>query len=235
MDLAGNAKEEFIARELLCWFTENRRSFPWRKIFDHPDPYIILFTEIMLQRTRADQIIPVYDEFVEKFPTFKKIEGSSPRQVVKLFSKLGLYSRARRIPKLIRAINTQHHGVIPHDLEALRGLPGVGDYVAKAVMCYAFGENVAAVDTNVVRIISRIFGLPDDPDRGRRNRKIAALATSLIPSGKSKQFNQCLLDFGAAVCKRVPLCGACPLARCCDYYSARKTNPDGSLRLFKIN
>src|SRR5438876_6634907 len=127
-----------VKRELLRWFDRNRRTFPWRVTFETPDPYLILFTEIMLQRTRADQVVPIYSEFVKRYPTFGQLSKASERDVETLFARLGLKWRAKNVVKLIRVLKQKFDGKVPRDMTELKKLPAVGDYVASAVMCYAF-------------------------------------------------------------------------------------------------
>ncbi len=219
MQSAEQDKRQAVVRGLLRWFSKNRREFPWRQTFDTPDPYVILFTEIMLQRTKAEQVVPIYREFLKKYPTFHKIRTASDAEILSLFSRLGLKWRARKVVELIHSLESQYDGVVPSDLGKLKELPGVGDYAARAVLCYAFAEKVAPIDANVVRLISRLFGFPGKPDTGRRNRKIAELTTSLIPKRLSQDFNLSLLDFAALVCKPKPLCHSCPLSEHCSYYA----------------
>ena len=200
------------------WFDRNRRTFPWRETFERPDPYLILFTEIMLQRTRADQVVPVYSEFVRRYPTFRHLSSAPERDVVSLFARLGLKWRARNVVKLIRVLREKFHGHVPRDIAELEKLPAVGDYVASAVMCYAFGERTAPVDSNIVRLVSRLFGLLVTGDSARRSRHVLETAASLIPRTRSVDFNLAMLDIAAAVCKPKPLCSICPLQMNCEYY-----------------
>jgi A/G-specific adenine glycosylase len=207
-----------VATKLLRWFEGNRRDFPWRRTFEDPDPYVILFTEIMLQRTRASQVVPFYSDFFRKYPTFKRLAKAERQEVVSRFEKLGLRWRARKVWNLITSLNRQYRGRIPSELEELKKLPGVGDYVARAVYCYAFGGRTAPLDSNVVRIVSRLFGIAVSSDSARRSKTISDLTVSLIPPRKEREFNLALLDFGALVCKPRPLCSICPLRDICEYY-----------------
>ncbi len=204
---------------LLNWFSKNARRFPWRETFEKPDSYLILFTEIMLQRTKAEQVVPVYLEFIQKYPTFDRLARAPSREVESLFSRLGLRWRAKQVTKLINVLKRRYNGRVPRDPLQLRELPGVGDYVCKAVLCYAFGRREGPVDTNVVRVITRLFGKPINPDRGRRNKTIVGLTQSLVPEGKdARQFNLALLDLGAMICTSTPRCEECPLRSYCEYY-----------------
>jgi A/G-specific adenine glycosylase len=172
----------------------------------------------MLQRTRAEQVVPVYSKFIEKYPTFTRLSQARSQEVISLFARLGLKWRAKRVVKLIRVLEWQYRGKVPHDLEELTELPGVGNYVAKAVLCYAFGRRVAPIDSNVVRVISRLYGLGGTADMARRDPKMAELTESLIPENRARDFNLSLLDFAALVCKPRPMCPKCPLKSYCTYY-----------------
>src|SRR5437773_5913452 len=202
-----------VSSALLRWFDKNKRNFPWRETFEKPDPYVILFTEIMLQRTRAAQVVPVYLEFVENYPTFEQLVKAPRQEVELLFSRLGLKWRTKQVTKLIQCLKREHEERIPDDPVKLRELPEVGDYVSKAVECYAFGKREGPVDTNVVRVNTRLFGKTMNADIARRNKTIAGITRSLVPSGSdARRFNLALLDLGAMICRPVPRCPECPLA-----------------------
>ncbi len=228
-DVLSTRTKAAIVGRLLAWFEKNRRSFPWRDTFERPDPYLILFTEIMLQRTKADQVVPVYSEFVRRYPTFHELRKAPRREVANLFARLGLTWRAKRVVELIQVLDKRFGGDVPRDLEELKKLPAVGDYVAKAVMCYAFGKATAPVDSNVVRVTSRLFGLPISGDSARRNPGFLELTLRLLPLTRAADFNLALLDLGANICKTRPLCSLCPLQLNCEYYS--KLKGDGAVGL----
>ncbi len=206
-----------IVDRLLQWFAKNKRSFPWRETFGNPDPYLILFTEIMLQRTRADQVSPIYLEFAGRYPTFQKLANATDNQIISIFSRLGLEWRARNVVALIKVLKNKYQGKVPTELKELRELPGVGDYVSKAVMCYAFGKRFVPLDVNVVRVISRIHGIHVKADLARRDKKINEIAMSLLSRRDPREFNLALLDFAALVCKPKPLCHSCPMNDSCEY------------------
>jgi A/G-specific adenine glycosylase len=213
-----NAKSG-ISSTLLSWFDKNGRTFPWRETFEAPDPYIILFTEIMLQRTRAEQVIPIYLEFVRKYPTFEDLSRASEDEIISLFGRLGLRWRAKNVVTLIRQIRDEFHGSIPREIEDLRSLSSVGEYVAAAVACYAFGHKTVAVDSNVVRVISRLLDLDVTLDSGRRSATFLRRVADLMPENRVQDFNLALLDVSAMICKPKPLCDICPLASYCAFYS----------------
>ena len=219
MDKFNRKGKKGFSSALLSWFDKNGRSFPWRDTFEKPDPYVILFTEIMLQRTRAEQVIPVYLEFVRRYPTFRDLSLASDNEIVALFARLGLKWRANNVLRLIRQIEEQHRGNIPREIDDLRKLPAIGEYVATAVACYAFGYKTVAVDSNVVRVVSRLFGIVVTLDSGRRNAGVIDVATSLVPENRIRDFNLALLDISAVICKPKPLCNLCPLTKYCVFYS----------------
>ena len=178
----------------------------------------------MLQRTKAEQVIPVYLEFIQKYPTFNHLAKASRHEVESLFSRLGLRWRAKQVTKLIRVLKRRYNGQVPQDPMQLRALPGVGDYVCKAVLCYAFGRREGPVDTNVVRVISRLFGKQIHADLARRNKTIVGLTQSLVPEGRNaRRFNLALLDLGAMICRPNPRCDECPLRSYCEYYQHNRS------------
>ena len=176
----------------------------------------------MLQRTRADQVVPVYEKFVKKYSSFELIAKATKTEITTLFSSLGLTWRARNAFKLVKALE-KTKGEVPNDLDTLKQLPGVGDYVAKAVLCYAFGMPFVPVDTNVVRVFSRVFGIKTNSDSGRRSRRILDLAQRIVPAAEPQAFNIALLDFAAVVCKPVPICPSCPMNQDCRYFSKTRS------------
>jgi len=178
----------------------------------------------MLQRTKAEQVVPVYLEFVRRYPTFHELSLASKKDVVSLFARLGLKWRAKNVLRLIRQIAEKYHGSIPSQLDDLRKLPGVGEYVAAAVTCYAFGQRTVAIDSNVVRVVSRLFGIAVNSDSGRRHVGLMQAAASLVPQNRVSDFNLALLDISAKICKPKPLCKICPLVAYCAFYSMSKTS-----------
>jgi A/G-specific adenine glycosylase len=172
----------------------------------------------MLHRTNARQVVPSYLEFEKKYPTLRVLSKAPDREIYEFFSRLGLDWRARNVVHLIHDLNHRFKGVIPRTVSDLKLLPGVGEYIAKAVACYAFGDAVAPIDTNVVRVTSRLFGLPYSPDSGRRRKDVRLVADTLVSSGHPKELNLALLDFAAIVCRPKPKCNLCPLRTQCNFY-----------------
>jgi A/G-specific adenine glycosylase len=156
---------------------------------------------------------------VRKYPSFEDLSRASEDEIISLFGRLGLRWRAKNVVTLIRQIRDEFHGSIPREIEDLRSLSSVGDYVAAAVACYAFGHKTVAVDSNVVRVISRLFGLDITLDAGRRSTSLLGLVVDLMPENRVQDFNLALLDISAMICRPKPLCHICPLMRYCAFYS----------------
>jgi len=216
--VSGNKREVIISR-LLEWFEDHGRVYPWRQ---DTDPYRVLMAEIMLQRTKADQVLPVYRSFLKKFPNPESIVNAAPGEVERFFSMLGLRWRAERVRKLAEALVLKYRGHIPDTRKELLSLPGVGEYVADAVLCFAYGRNVAVVDANVCRVIRRIFGLKARGE-ARRDPRFRRVADWLLPRNRAKEFNWAMIDFAAMVCSpRKPKCDGCPLSDICMHASKNR-------------
>jgi A/G-specific adenine glycosylase len=197
---------------LLKWWPLNRREFPWRS---ETDPYRVLVAEILLRRTQAAQVVPVYIRFLREFPDLSSLAQGRPQQIRKLLRPLGLRWRAENVIKLRRVIAKKTGGGIPDSMELLGSLPGVGDYVAAAVRCFAKGEAVPVIDTNTARVVSRFFGIEGEGEL-RRNRAVRKLLSELAAGHHPREFNWALIDLAAQICRaRVPLCSRCPLNEHC--------------------
>ena len=180
---------------LLAWYAENRRDLPWRHTHD---PYAILVSEVMLQQTQVGRVVPRYLAWLERWPAVADLAAASPAEVITEWSGLGYNRRAVNLHRC--AVAVAELGGFPRDPAELRRLPGIGPYTAAAIACFAFGAQIAAPDTNAVRVLGRAFGDPD-------------LAP---PPGRAYDWNQALFDLGREVCiARTPRCGACPLASGC--------------------
>jgi A/G-specific adenine glycosylase len=211
-------REKRIGDLLANWYKSNAREYPWRK---HRTPYNILIAEIMLQRTKADQVVPVYLSFLTQFPDPRRLGLASKEEIMKYFCKLGLIHRARLLELLAKELLLRFDGKIPKKREELLSLPSIGEYVADAVLCFAFDEDIAVVDSNVCRIIGRIFDLKAEGEP-RRDPQFRKAANKLLPAGKSKEFNWAMIDLGALICTpQNPSCNICPISDLCDYYRAK--------------
>jgi A/G-specific adenine glycosylase len=197
-----------LRRTLLDWYDRHRRPLPWR---DNTDPYRVLVSEVMLQQTRAETVGPYFERWTTRFPTVEALAESDQEEVLGLWSGLGYYSRARNLHRTAMIVADQHDGRIPDTVEALRELPGVGEYTAGAVASIAFGRCEPAVDGNVRRVLSRLFDL-----EAPRPSELRELAAKLVPSDRPGDFNQALMELGARVCRpRSPDCQGCPLQALC--------------------
>jgi A/G-specific adenine glycosylase len=197
-------------RRLLRWFRDQGRRLPWRST---RNPYHIVVSEFMLQQTQVRRVTEYYPKFLRRFPTVEALAKARPSQVREAWEGLGYYRRAANLHRLARAVVSAHGGAIPDDPERLRELPGVGRYTAGAVATFAFEHREAAVDTNVARVLTRVF-----KPRPTNIRTIWSLATRLLPSRRQTawEFNQALMDLGALVCvARRPKCGECPVQPAC--------------------
>ncbi len=206
--------EEYpIAAPLLAWFARHGRSaLPWRT---DRAPYRIAVSEFMLQQTQVERVVPIFERFVTTWPGFGALAAASQAEVVRAWQGLGYNSRAVRLHKLARAVSERYGGELPSDEPALRALPGIGPYTARAIAAFAFDADVVAIDTNVRRIVHRTqLGL-EWPPRARE-AELDALAARLVPRGHGYAFNSALMDLGATLCSaRAPKCLLCPLARGC--------------------
>lgn len=202
-----------IQTGLLAWFESNRRDLPWRRT---RDPYRILVSEVMLQQTQVDRVIPYYERFLARFPDVAALADAPVSEVIRLWAGLGYNRRAVNLQRTAQAVVSVHGGTFPSDIERLRELPGVGPYTAGAIACFAFERDVAFVDTNMRRVIHRLTAGPELPEPALSEREILETAARLIPAGDGWRWNQALIEFGALQCTaRKPACVICPLQRQC--------------------
>ena len=202
-----------LARDLLSWYDREKRSLPWRKT---TDPYRIWVSEIMLQQTRVDTVIPYYHRFLEAFPSVGALAEAPLQEVLKVWENLGYYARARHLHTAAGMVVEKFSGRVPDTRESLKTLPGVGQYAMGAILSIAYGQAVPAVDGNVRRILSRLFALEDPVDQPRTERLLQQVASLLIPRRRSGDFNQALMDLGATICRaKTPDCPFCPLVSHC--------------------
>lgn len=217
-DLAG------FQQHLLTWYSQNGRCFPWRET---SDPYAILIAEKLLQQTQArESVISAYQELLATYPSPQLLAAANLAEVTAIVQPLGLAYRAAELIELAAGLVSLHDGAVPNDLSSLMVLTGVGDYSARAVLSFAFGYDVAVVDTNVARIFYRVFDIPGRmPSNPARKRRLIDLATALLPAGQARQFNLALLDLGALVCiPRSPDCEGCPVLKYCNYGKGNLTS-----------
>lgn len=207
-----------VIEKLLKWFEKNHREFPWQQCFKVADPYGILLAEVMFQRTQAKQVATVYSNILSRYPILEKLCEAPESEIKTLLKPLGLNHRIQKIVDLVKTLKIKYKNKIPCTYEELRKLPAVGEYVATAVMIYAYGEDAIALDANVMRILSRIFGIQYKLGY-KPTKELRDFSKQIVPKGKSKEFNLCLLDFGALICtQRKPMHASCPVKSYCIYY-----------------
>ncbi|MBP9675806.1 MAG: A/G-specific adenine glycosylase [Anaerolineaceae bacterium] len=212
-------KEEFSER-LLIWYQKNARSLPWR---GHTDPYAIWVSEIMLQQTRVDTVIPYYQRWMQRFPNIAALAEASEAEVLKAWEGLGYYARARAMHRAARIIQQEHGGALPRSYSQLRKLPGIGAYTAAAIASIAFAEDYAVVDGNVKRVLARVLPYIKPVNTPSAEKELQALAQMLLAPGKASSYNQAVMELGALVClPRNPLCEACPLTEICTAYKEKR-------------
>ncbi len=213
--MTGNMEREFSA-ELLRWFDLNRRDMPWRET---RDPYRIWLSEVMLQQTQVDTVIPYYKRFLERYPHLRNLAEASEDDVLKLWEGLGYYRRCHHFIQAVRDVCGAYGGTVPDDPEAFKNLPGVGDYTAAAVMSIAYGHVLPVVDGNVIRVMTRVFCISGDVGKQRTKKEIYGRMARLIPDDAPGDFNQAVMELGALVCTpKNPRCGGCPVADHCQAF-----------------
>ncbi len=199
-----------IAQELLSWYKVTSRPLPWR---ENRDPYRIWISEVMLQQTTVAAVIPYYEKFMERFPTLKNLADADLDDVLEMWAGLGYYSRARNLHAAAKNIASSK---FPKSYQELSELPGFGPYISRAVSSIAFDEPVAAIDGNLIRVLSRIYGLRAEFWKTAGRLQIQSVGDDLMKWGLSSELNQALMDLGADVCaKQNPRCNLCPLAKFC--------------------
>lgn len=216
----GNHSVDAIAfrKALTTWGKENFRAFPWRFT---SDPYRILMAEVMLHRTQALQVVPVYERFLKKYPDLQSLAGASEEELHEELYSLGLRWRVRLIHEMAVELVNRYKGKIPIDRESLLALPGISDYIASAFRCFAWKQTDALIDTNTVRIVARLFDVPIK-DSLRRNRRFMSLIAALVDLEEPKIYNYALLDLANKIClkSQLPVCRSCPVRSQCLYGSS---------------
>jgi A/G-specific adenine glycosylase len=203
----------WFRRRLLAWYRKNGRTLPWRET---SDPYRILVSEMMLQQTQVDRVLPKYHEWLDRYPTFAALADAAESDVVKTWYPLGYNIRPRRLQTIAREAVSHYGGELPDDENTLRSFKGIGAYTAGAVMSFAFGKRAAILDTNVARVLFRVFVGKGDPKSRAMEQRLWAISWAVLPHRQVFDFNQALMDFGATVCSaRNPKCHPCPMSSRC--------------------
>lgn len=203
---------------LLSWYDAHRRDLPWRR---DQDPYRIWVSEVMLQQTRVEAVIPYYERFIARFPDAASLAAASEDDVLSYWAGLGYYRRARLLHDGVREVVRSYGGAVPADPAALSRLPGIGPYTAGAILSIAYGQPVPAVDGNVMRVLSRLCRVRADVRLPASRRRFEKVAAALVPDDRAGDFNQALMELGALICiPGRPRCEACPVQSFCAAYAA---------------
>lgn len=220
-DYVDDSRIERVRAKLLAWWHANRRDLPWRHT---RDPYAILVSEVMLQQTQVDRVVPYFERWLAEFPTVEALAAAPTADVIRAWAGLGYNRRAVNLQRTAQAVVNDNGGLFPRDVETLRKLPGIGPYTAGAIACFAFGQDTAFADTNIRRVLHRIFAGADVPRPSLTDRQVAELAERVLPPGQGWDWNQGLIEFGALQCTaRKPFCLVCPLRDDCRAYPAIQT------------
>jgi A/G-specific adenine glycosylase len=214
-----------LRRKLLRWYDHHRRDLPWRR---SRDPYAIWISEVMLQQTQVQTVLPYYEKFLAAFPTAVALDRAPLEKVLRAWSGLGYYRRAENLKKAARQIMREHGGALPRDYLTLRKLAGVGDYTAGAILSIAFDQQFAAVDGNVRRVLSRLGSIDNE-------KRLKEFAAKLVPAHRPGDFNQALMELGATLCApKEPLCKQCPLSTECAARAAPRQHRSQNNRAIKF-
>jgi A/G-specific adenine glycosylase len=211
--LPAAGERQAFRRRLLAWYDRNGRDLPWRRA---ADPYQILVSEIMLQQTQVDRVLPKYREWLERFPSLEALAARPVEEAVEAWYPLGYNIRPRRLHSIAREAVARYDGVLPSDEQTLLSFKGIGPYTAGAIRSFAFGQRAAILDTNVARVMFRVFVGWGDPKRHELRKHLWDLSRAVLPRARVFDFNQALMDFGSLVCPaRTPRCPTCPMRRSC--------------------
>jgi A/G-specific adenine glycosylase len=211
--LPSPAQRRRFRTRLLGWYRRNGRELPWRVT---RDPYHILVSEVMLQQTQVDRVLPKYREWLERFPSLEALAAAPEDHVDRAWRPLGYNIRPRRLQAIAREAVANYGGQLPSDEETLLSFKGIGQYTAGAIRSFAFRERAAILDTTVARVLFRVFVAAGDPKQHAMKRRLWAMSEALVPRQHVFDFNQALMDLGALVCTaRKPKCPECPLSRMC--------------------
>jgi A/G-specific adenine glycosylase len=206
----------FPSEILIAWHLKSPRLLPWKV---DPNPYKVWISEVMLQQTRVDTVIPYFERWMSHFPDIATLAEANQQEVLKLWEGLGYYGRARNLHRTAKILVEESEGRLPSDPQSLCNLPGIGRYTAGAIASFAFGLDEPVVDGNVKRVMARFFNLEEPVDRSAGERRIWELVEEHLPTGRASEYNQALMDLGAMVCTpRKPNCENCPLVAECQAY-----------------
>ena len=222
LSMPGTEDRAAFRRRLLAWYGRNGRDLPWRRT---ADPYHILVSEIMLQQTQVDRVMPKYREWLARFPSLAALAARPVEDAVKTWYPLGYNIRPRRLHSIARESVARYGGALPSDEETLLSFKGIGQYTAGAIRSFAFGQRSAILDTNVARVLFRVFVGEGDPKSHAMRKHLWSVSRALLPHKRVFDFNQALMDFGAMTCTaRKPQCATCPMRRSCAFAAVSGTS-----------
>ena len=202
-----------ISDGILSWYASHKRDLPWRNT---KDPYFVWVSEVMLQQTQVDTVIPYYNRFLKQFPSIEALAKASLQEVLKAWENMGYYARARHLHAAAQEVVKRMGGKVPNTWDELIGLPGIGTYTASAILSFAFDKRLATVDGNAQRVLCRLYAIQAPIDQSTTQTKIHNLAAKIIPSNDPASFNHGIMELGATICKpRNPLCHTCPVGDLC--------------------
>jgi A/G-specific adenine glycosylase len=205
-----------FSNRILNWYAQQGRNLPWR---GSTDPYVVWVSEIMLQQTRVETVIPYFERWMRRFPTIADLADASEQDVLTLWEGLGYYGRVRNLHKTARVVMKEFGGELPREPAALRKLPGIGKYTVGAIASIAFGQNVPTLDANLRRVFARVFDVAQAADSRAGEEILWRLAEQQLPKGRAGDYNQALMDLGAMIClPKNPRCLLCPLRVLCRAY-----------------
>ncbi|WP_453991059.1 A/G-specific adenine glycosylase [Bacillus nitroreducens] len=213
MKMLEKFKIDEFQRDLIEWFEKEQRDLPWRK---DQDPYKIWVSEIMLQQTRVDTVIPYFNNFVSKFPTVKDLAEADEEKVLKAWEGLGYYSRVRNLHSAVKEVTEVYDGKVPNTVKEISSLKGIGPYTTGAILSIAYGIPEPAVDGNVMRVLSRILSVWDDIAKPKTRKLFEDIVREIISKENPSAFNQALMELGALICiPSNPACLLCPVQEHC--------------------
>jgi A/G-specific adenine glycosylase len=202
-----------FTRRILAWYAKHARVLPWREV---QNPYATWISEVMLQQTRVETVIPYFTKWMQRFPDVRSLAEASLREVLAIWEGLGYYGRARNLHRAAQELMQKYEGQLPNDAMQLRKLPGIGRYTAAAIASIAFDRNEPALDGNIRRVLARYFDVDEDVRTAHGEKKLWELAALHLPEGQAGVYNQALMDLGASLCTpKVPHCDSCPLEDSC--------------------
>lgn len=207
--------KEMFQEAILDWAKENLREYPWRK---NITPYKVLISEILLTRTSASQVLPVYNDFLKEYPNLDKFLDADYNPIFKLIESLGLIYRANRIIKLKTQLINEFDRKIPNNFDDLKKLPGIGDYNANAILCFGFKKKRALLDNNFIRVYQRVFNVKSRTKTPKTDKFLWGFSESLLPTSSYIRYNYGVLDFGGIFClPKIPKCQTCFISEICFY------------------